>query len=201
MPTANQGMGQRIQTYSGTSEKPSKKDNFRRHCRGRIHSAGKEEAEIKLFIECQSQLQDPIVYTDGSVTKDKQVLSSVQLCIQVLGKSLTLATPSLLRNPPKCYRWNGFNVSLTNNGHISPCQSIDRQLVCFWGYFWVVGWGGFFWGGSCFSVTSLHSSWRSIVGCPWLCGRRLYIKLLNTSALPRQKPRSMVDLPVVCGGL
>ena len=43
--------------------------NLGKHCRER--PAGKTESEVKLLIQENSKPQDLIVYTDGSVTKDK----------------------------------------------------------------------------------------------------------------------------------
>ena len=42
--------------------------------------------------------------------------------------------------------------------------------------------------------TPTSSSRRSMVQCPGLCARRLYLKLLNTLALPRRQPLVMVAL-------
>ena len=43
-------------------------ENLRKHCEEWL--AGKTESEIRLLSEENSKLQDLIVYTDGSVTKD-----------------------------------------------------------------------------------------------------------------------------------
>ena len=42
------------------------------------------------------------------------------------------------------------------------------------------------------SLSATLSSRRSMVCCLWLCARRLCLKLLNTSDLPRSKPLVMV---------
>ena len=48
------------------------------------------------------------------------------------------------------------------------------------------------------NASSFHASLltrRSMVCCPWLCDRRLCLKFLNTSDLPRSKPLARVAFP------
>ena len=44
-------------------------------------------------------------------------------------------------------------------------------------------------------LSTLLGSRRLMLWCPWLCARRLCLKLLNTSDLPRSKPLVSVALP------
>ena len=103
-------------------------ENLGKHCRE--WPAGKTESEMKLLIQENGKLQDLIVYTDGSVTKDQSgwgfTVKQGATTIHEVSASYTVSTSGLTDGDGSNHPCPPFDCKRWQSDH--TCQYPDRLL-------------------------------------------------------------------------